>query len=211
MSAAIVFEDQLLIALDKPAGQPTIPGRGNVGEPLSEELARRLGAKVYVVHRLDRDASGLVVFAKNAKAHAELCRLFEARRVRKSYLAAVRGKVERPGEIAARLREFGSGRVGVDEKAGKHCLTRYKPREALRGATLLEVDLVTGRKHQIRAHLFSIGHPILGDRLYGEPRPVGGAPRLLLHAWKLAVHGGPLLTAEPGPDFASALASLRRA
>jgi 23S rRNA-/tRNA-specific pseudouridylate synthase len=139
-----------------------------------------------------------------------LCRQFEGRRVRKSYLAVVLGRVDSPGEISTKLREFGSGRVGVDEKGGKHCLTRFKPKELLRGATLLEVDLVTGRKHQIRAHLYSIGHPILGDPLYGEPRPVGGAPRLMLHAWKLAVHEGPILTAEPGPDFQAVLAQRGR-
>ena len=126
--ARIVFEDERLIAVDKPAGQASIPGRGDIGEPLSEELSRRLGRKVFVVHRLDRDASGLIVFAKTAAAHAELCGLFEGRRVRKSYLAAVSGRVDSSGEIATKLREFGSGRVAIDEKKGKACLTRYKPR-----------------------------------------------------------------------------------
>jgi tRNA pseudouridine32 synthase / 23S rRNA pseudouridine746 synthase len=206
----IIFEDERLLAVAKPAGQPTIPGRGDVGEALSDELSRLQGKKIFVVHRLDRTASGLVVFAKSATAHVELCGLFEKRRVRKTYLAAVLGKVPKAGEISSKLREFGSGRVGVDEKAGKHCLTRYKPKEPLGGATLLEIDLVTGRKHQIRAHLCSIGHPILGDDLYGEPRPVGGATRLMLHAWKLAIHQGPTLVCEPGPDFTSILKSRAR-
>ena len=154
-------------------------------------------------------SSGVVVFGLTAQAHARLCAHFESRRAKKLYWAAVRGKVSKAGAVDKPLREFGSGRVAVAASGGKPSMTRYRPLEALRGATLLEVGIVTGRRHQIRAHLYSAGHPILGDPLYGEPRPVGGAPRLMLHHLELALPGLPVLRAEPPADFSAVLAGLR--
>ncbi len=109
--APVVFEDAKLIAVNKPAGQATIPGRGDIGEPLNKELERRLGVKLWVVHRLDREASGLVVFAKDAETHKALCADFESRRADKTYLAAVKGVVAGEGRADAALKEFGSGRT----------------------------------------------------------------------------------------------------
>ena len=209
-AAPILFEDDALVAVSKPAGQPTIPGRGEIGEALNQELERRLGAKLYVVHRLDREASGLVVFAKDAETHRLLCAEFESRRADKSYLAAVSGALAGEGVVALPLKEFGSGRV-APAPDGKPSRTRWRALRALRGATLLRVDPETGRRHQIRAHLCAIGHPILGDPRYGPaPRPVGGAPRLMLHALTLRLEAGRTyeLTAAPPPDFESALAAL---
>jgi len=206
--ARIVFEDERLVAVDKPAGRPTIPGRGEIGEPVSAELERRLGRRVYVVHRLDREASGLLVLAKDAATHRLLCAEFEGRRARKSYLAAVAGALTGEGTIDAPLKEFGSGRV-APAPDGKPSLTRWRVLRGLRGAALLEVRPETGRKHQIRAHLASIGHPILGDPRYGPPpRPIGGAARLLLHARTLRLEAGRVyeLEAPPGADFEAALA-----
>ncbi|MDE2489795.1 MAG: RNA pseudouridine synthase [Elusimicrobia bacterium] len=207
--SAIVFEDERLVAAVKPAGRPTIPGRGDVGEPLNAELERRLGAKLLVVHRLDREASGLVVFAKDAAAHRELCAQFEGRRAKKAYLAVVSGALEGEGIVALALREFGSGRV-APAPDGKPSRTRWRTLRPLRGATLLRVEPETGRRHQIRAHLCALGHPILGDPRYGPPpRPVGGAPRLMLHALSLRVTAGGrdyALEAPPTEDFAAELA-----
>jgi RluA family pseudouridine synthase len=206
----IVFEDERIVAAAKPAGRPTIPGRGDIGEALSAELARRLGRKLYVVHRLDLESSGLVVFAKDAATHRTLCGLFESRAVKKTYLAAVAGVLTGEGTITLPLKEFGSGRVAPAED-GKKAATRWTVERTFKRATLLRVEPETGRKHQIRAHLCAIGHPILGDPRYGPPpRPVGGAPRLMLHALSLAFEAGKpyLLTAEPPRDFSTVLASL---
>lgn len=204
-SVTILYEDDDVVAAAKPAGQPTIPGRGDAAEgAFNLELEGVVGRKLFVVHRLDREASGLLLFAKTAAAHARLCAEFEGRRARKTYLALVDGSVAEPGEIEAPLKEFGSGRVGA-AAAGKASSTRYAPRAAGQGCTLLTVEPKTGRRHQIRVHLYSVGHAILGDPLYGSPRPVGGAPRLMLHALALGLSGLPPLICPPGPDFLAVL------
>jgi RluA family pseudouridine synthase len=203
----VLFEDEEALAVEKPAGRASIPGRGEIGEPVVTELERRLGRKLFVVHRLDRDASGLLLFAKTAAAHRRLSEAFEARLVRKTYLALVEGTVAADGVVDRPLRAFGSGRMGVAE-GGKPSMTRYKVRAPGRGCTLLSVEPVTGRRHQIRVHLYSIGHAILGDRTYGKPRPVGGVPRLMLHALELAAPGLAALVCPPGPDFDAVLKSL---
>ena len=200
----IVYEDAEVLAAEKPAGQPAIPGRGDIGAPFNAALEARLGRTLFIVHRLDRDAGGLMIFAKTAAAHARLCAQFESRKARKSYLALVEGVVALPGESDKPLRLFGSGRVGVGE-GGKPSVTKYSVRAAGRGCTLLTVEPVTGRRHQIRAHLYAAGHPILGDRLYGRDRPVGGAPRLMLHALGLALEGLPPLLCPPPGDFQAVL------
>lgn len=209
--APVLFEDERFIAAAKPAGQASIPGRGDIGEPLNKELERRLGARVWVAHRLDREASGLIVFAKTAAAHALLCEDFERRRADKSYLAVCAGTLAGEGRADQPLKEFGSGRV-APSKDGRHSLTRWRAERALKGATLLKVEPLTGRRHQIRAHLAALGHPLLGDPLYGPPpRPVGGAPRLMLHAHALVLPSAGLeLRCEPGPDFEAVLLSLRK-
>ena len=136
---------------------------------------------------------------------------FEERRVRKTYLAVVQGEVRKNGKVDAALREFGSGRIGVDP-SGKPSATRYWVRLNYPDATLLRVEPLTGRRHQIRAHLYHLGHPILGDTLYGKERPVGGAPRLMLHSHDLAFKhpSGDLvkLSVEPGDDFLEVLKKL---
>ena len=225
----IIHEDQHLIVVNKPAGQLVIPGRGEdkaplrppgfegQGKPLVDQVSSYIRKKAYVVHRIDRETSGLVAFAKDAKTHRELSMLWEGRppspdsgrkareqakasadspllfvsdegrRVQKIYLAWVLGKMEKKqGLLDYPLRAFGSGRIGVDPK-GKPSQTRFKVLKTQDGVSLLEVELLTGRRHQIRVHLYHAGHPILGDPLYGQERPVGGAPRLMLHAWRLLI------------------------
>jgi RluA family pseudouridine synthase len=206
MRLRVVYEDGRVLALDKPSGQAVIPGRGLDAEPLSLQAGRVLGAKVFVVHRLDRGASGLVLFAKDAATHRDLSLLFEGRRMHKLYLALVQGSLGADGAVDRPLRAFGSGRMGLGE--GKASLTRYRALGHTEQASLLEVAPETGRRHQIRVHLHSVGHPILGDPLYGKDRPVGGVPRLMLHAWRLDFE---LNRAEyrlcvlPGADFLAVL------
>jgi RluA family pseudouridine synthase len=203
----IIYEDEAVLALCKPSGTPSIPGRGEIGEALSAAAARHTGGKLFTVHRLDRDASGLIIFAKDAAAHRLLCARFEAREAEKTYLALVLGELRGEGLIDAPLKEFGSGRVAAHAQ-GKPSRTRWKALRGLSNSTLLEVSPLTGRRHQLRAHLYGLGHPILGDRRYGRPVPVGGAPRLMLHALSLSLLGpkGPLsLRAEPTADFLAVL------
>jgi RluA family pseudouridine synthase len=205
----VIYEDARLIALGKPSGLLVIPGRGAGEDPaLNLLLEQRLGARIFVVHRIDREASGVVLFAKDAEAHRLLCASFAARAARKKYLALVQGLAPEQGSVDSPIRAFGSGRMGADP-GGKPSLTRWRRLAALRGASLLEVEPETGRRHQIRAHLYSIGHPILGDPLYGNDRPVGKFPRLMLHSLELSLahpDGSLLRLRAPEPaDFLRAL------
>jgi tRNA pseudouridine32 synthase/23S rRNA pseudouridine746 synthase len=201
----ILHEDDYLIVLNKPAGQIVIPGRGaNEREPLVRQVDQYLGAKAYIVHRLDKETSGVILFAKDAATHRDLNIQFERREVHKVYFAVVQGIVERDGNIQQPIRQFGSGRVGIDSK-GQAALTNYRVIERFKDCTLLEIVPETGRRHQIRVHLYAVGHPILGDPLYGQHRPVGGAARLMLHAYEITFRhpSGAIVTfrAEPGADW----------
>jgi tRNA pseudouridine32 synthase/23S rRNA pseudouridine746 synthase len=212
----IVHEDERLVVVAKPAGQATAPGGGIADRAsLQAQVSAYVGGRAFIVHRLDRDTSGLIVFAKDADTHRRLSLAFEGREVAKTYLALVDGKIDATGgEVVQPLRSFGSGRVGVDP-AGKEAITRFALRERLPEVDLLEVWPVTGRRHQIRAHLYAIGHPILGDTLYGARRPVGGAARLMLHSLELVLpdpeHGTLVLRAEPPADFEEILQAHRHA
>ena len=202
MAVEILHEDERLIAVAKPAGQTTAPGGGiEPAETLQARVAAHIGGRAYIVHRLDRETSGVIVFAKTAESHRELSQQFESREVTKRYLALVDGHVPgRRGVISDPLREFGSGRVGVDP-AGRESRTEWSLRERLPDSDLLDVTPLTGRRHQIRVHLYSMGHPVLGDTRYGDSRPVGGASRLMLHALELVLADGLVLRAEPPADF----------
>lgn len=182
----IVKEGPDLLVVNKPSGLLTMPARGDLARAkhLVGLLHQRFG-KVFVVHRLDRDASGLILFARTEKAHRYYSGLFETRAVEKHYLVAAEGRVaEKRGEIDKPLKERGSGRVSVAFD-GKAAVTRYEVLERHKTATVLDVSISTGRRHQIRAHLYSIGNPVIGDRLYGDGVKQAKYPRLMLHAWKL--------------------------
>lgn len=209
----MLFEDARLLAVDKPAGRVVVAGRGEVGTPLVAELSLGAGRKLFVVHRLDRETSGVLLLAKDPATHRELCALFEARSVEKSYLALAAGAVAGPLVLDLPLAEFGSGRVGV-RVGGKPSLTEVRPVESIgTRATLVEARPRTGRRHQVRAHLYAAGHPILGDPLYGRPgEPAQRAPRLMLHAASLAFELGGrrfAVSAASPADFEGWLATLR--
>lgn len=208
----LLLETPRVIAVAKPAGQLVIPGRGPAtGRTLQQETEEHLGAKLWVVHRLDAAASGVVLFARDAEAHRDLNRAFETREVEKKYLAVVRGVVDRDGGIRSAIKQFGSGRMGV-HKHGLASHTEFHVLQRMPAASLLDVSIETGRRHQIRVHLYSIGHPIMGDPLYGEPRPIGGLTRLMLHAVSISVDtlatGKLSVRCDPDAEFQSLLKSL---
>ncbi len=191
----VVLEDEHLIVVDKPAGVVVHPGAGNPSGTLAQALADRARGgperdRRGIVHRLDRDTSGLLVVAKSEAVHAELQRMIRAREVERRYLALVEGRPgARSGTIDAPLGRDRARRTTVSTNTDKprSAVTHFDTLEALGRTTLLEVTLETGRTHQIRAHLAAIGHPVCGDPRYGGAAPGRrlGLERQFLHAHAL--------------------------
>ena len=228
MPLVIVYEDEDVLVINKPAGLVTHPGPGHSSGTLVNALLARGGVEAYgnvagderpgIVHRLDRDTSGLIVIARNDRAQAALMAQLKARRVKKTYLALVHGALPAEvGRIEAPIgrdpRQF--GRMAVIA-SGKAAVTGYTVRQRLAGWTLVEVDLHTGRTHQIRVHFASIGHPVAGDPVYatgGARRGPDGLDRLFLHSWKIefaSPSGDKVVRAEAAlpPDLERVLAGL---
>ncbi|MEE4376596.1 MAG: RluA family pseudouridine synthase [Candidatus Competibacteraceae bacterium] len=181
-----LFETTDLLAVDKPAGLASIPERDATKESLLITLSASIGQKLYVVHRLDKEVSGVILFAKNTDMHRHLNELFANRAVKKTYLALAHGRLEQnSGTIDKPLRAFGSGRVGVDPVRGKPSFTEYSIEERIGAYTLLKAMPLTGRRHQIRAHFFHLGHPLVGDPRYGDNRLQKHFSRLMLHAQRI--------------------------
>ena len=230
---SILHEDKDLVVVDKAAGMVVHPGAGHASGTLVNALLHRVkdlagvGGELRpgIVHRLDKDTTGCLVVAKHDKALVALQKAFKSRAVDKTYLALVHGT---PKAAEARIETL-YGRHPVNRqrftgkvKEGKPALTVYRVREVFDGAALVEVDLLTGRTHQIRVHLSEAGHPLLGDALYGAGRkPKGLADmaqdfigRQALHAWTLSFPhprtGKTLHVEAPLPeDFTAALELLR--
>lgn len=181
----VIRETREWVAVNKPAGIPTQPARDRKQRSLEELMRARYGA-IWLVHRVDTQTSGVVVFARTREAAARLSSLFASREIRKTYLAVVEGAV--PHELTIETP------IG-----GKDAHTVVRPLRQLEGMTLIEAEIRTGRMHQIRVHMKSVERPVVGDRRYGSTMP---APRMLLHAWKLAHagFGGELVAPAPG-DF----------
>ncbi|HUW36213.1 MAG TPA: 23S rRNA pseudouridine(1911/1915/1917) synthase RluD [Rhodocyclaceae bacterium] len=230
IALTVVHEDADILVIDKPAGLVVHPGSGNRAGTLLNALlhhAPGLAAipRAGIVHRLDKDTSGLLVVAKTLAAQTDLVRQLQARSVRRHYLALVHGKVLHGGTVDAPIGRHPTQRVKMAVVAGgREARTHYQVRERFAQATLLECRLETGRTHQIRVHLASIGHPLVGDPTYGRrgltrgaaDAPLSAFPRQALHAWRLAlVHPGSgieLAWESPLPaDFAELLAHLKRA
>ena len=193
----ILYQDADVVIVNKPCGMVVHPAAGNEDGTLVNALLYHvhdlsgIGGEMRpgIVHRLDKDTSGLILIAKNDRAHAALSEQFKARTMEKHYRAVAFGNfTEDAGLIDAPI-----ARHPVDRKKmaivpnGKPSQTEWKVLERLKGATSLDVHLLTGRTHQIRVHMHSIGHPLLGDRIYAPNiRTSVHIPRLMLHAYSLA-------------------------
>jgi tRNA pseudouridine32 synthase/23S rRNA pseudouridine746 synthase len=202
-SELVLYQDDALLIANKPAGLLAVPGRGADKQDCLIARLQSSFPDALVVHRLDMATSGLMVFARGAAMQRSLSQLFQERQVSKRYVAIVSGRLKNEtGEIALPLICDWPNRPKqkVDHALGKPSLTRYRTLGLDGGNTRVELEPVTGRSHQLRVHMAEVGHPILGDPLYGD---VASAPRLLLHAAMLAfahpVSGAPLNFTSPPP------------
>ncbi len=187
---AVVREDDFLLALDKPSGLLCVPGRGPDKQDCLAARAQARWPDAQVVHRLDMATSGLWLMGRGPAMQRALSMAFEARRVHKSYVAVVAGRLAPPGTAD------GWGLIDlplaadwprrpmqkVDRVHGRASRTRWRVLGHDGDSTRVELEPLTGRTHQLRVHLMALGHPILGDALYAPPGVQGRAPRLLLHA-----------------------------
>ncbi len=170
----IVYEDEDVMVIDKPPGMPTHPSAGHHGDTLANGLAyyfkSRGEDRVFrAVNRLDKDTSGLMAVAKNKYAHARLCDEIADGELRRKYTAIVCGDIQEDGVIDAPIGRTDTSAIKREVRSdGQRAVTHYKVIERLGDYTLLEMELETGRTHQIRVHMAHIGHPLLGDWLYGE-------------------------------------------
>jgi 23S rRNA pseudouridine1911/1915/1917 synthase len=217
---AVRYEDDDLLVVDKPAGVVVHPARGHASGTLSQALAGVAAGgedgRAGIVHRLDRDTSGLLVVARSVEAHRRLKGALQAREITRDYVALVEGRPPaRTGTIEApigRDRRVRT-RMSTDTDAPRDAVTHFEVAEALPRTTLLNVRLETGRTHQIRVHLQAIGHPVAGDPEYGTPGRLG-LERQFLHAARLAFAqpftGASIDVASPLPgDLAAALGLAR--
>lgn len=210
LDLAVLYEDDSLIVINKPPGMVVHPTYRNTSGTLLNgllwRLRRRDGIVPSIITRLDKHTSGLVLVALTPDVHARVQREAEAGRVRKEYLAIVRGTPRPPsGTIALPLaRSPEDRRLVIVTLAGQASETRYEVLSSGRDHSLVRCELVTGRTHQIRVHFAAVGHPIVGDPTYGEPHDA--LSRQALHAWRLTlahpVSGTPLEAEAPIPaDF----------
>jgi 23S rRNA pseudouridine1911/1915/1917 synthase len=221
---SVVYEDAHLIVLNKPPGLVVHPAPGNYTGTLVNALLYHYGSlpssgpgpqgsereRAGIVHRLDKDTSGIMVVARTHEALRSLSMQFKSRIVRKKYLALVRGVIKKgSGTIEAGLGRHVKERkkISVHTHKAREAVTLYKVKERFRDATLVEVEIKTGRTHQIRVHMSHIAHPILGDRTYGGSRAEkpgeAAIPRQMLHAESLSLlhpaTGHPMTFSAPPP------------
>lgn len=219
----VLYEDEALLVINKPAGLVVHPGNGNwTGTMLNALLhhAPELAgvARAGIVHRLDKDTSGLLVVARTLTAQTALVRQLQARTMGRHYLALAAGVVRQSGTVCARIGRHPVQRTKMAvTQNGREAVTHYTVRERLRATTLLECRLETGRTHQIRVHMAHLGHPLVGDALYNPRRLPGAAGafgRQALHAWQLHLqhplrHEPMQWQASLPEDFSRLLAALR--
>ncbi|WP_018410201.1 RluA family pseudouridine synthase [Methyloversatilis thermotolerans] len=190
----IVFEDDTVLVINKPAGLVVHPGSGVADGTLLNALLHHDAAlqkvpRAGIVHRLDRDTSGLLVVARTVEAQVDLVRQLQARTVSRRYIAVASGTLRGEGSVDAPIgrNPVQRTRMAVVATGGKPACTHYRAMQALDHATLVECRLETGRTHQIRVHMAHIGHALLGDEVYASRTVAGRFSRQALHAWRLGL------------------------
>ena len=192
-----IYEDEHLLVLDKPSGLLSVPGRGPDKQDCLSKRVQDRYADALVVHRLDQDTSGLLIMARGIEAQRRISRAFETRQVHKRYVAVVAGNplltasaptdegwytVEGPI-----LLDWERRPIHIIHPDGKPSRSLWRSLQVGQAASLIELEPFTGRTHQLRVHMQSLGHPILGDSLYAPPEVLAMSPRLMLHAQTLAL------------------------
>jgi tRNA pseudouridine32 synthase / 23S rRNA pseudouridine746 synthase len=190
----VVYVDDALLVLHKPAGLLTVPGRGEAKQDCLSQRAQQAYPEALVVHRLDRDTSGLVVMARGLAAQRAINLAFEKRQVDKRYEAVVMGllplgEMWQTIDLPLLVDWPNRPKRTVNHAQGQHARTRWRCTaiDTLRGCSRVELEPVTGRTHQLRVHMQALGHPILGDTLYAPPEALALSARLQLHACTLCL------------------------
>ena len=201
-----VHIDDDILVVEKPSGLLSVPGRGPEKADCLTSRVQASYPEALSVHRLDMETSGLIVLARNQDMHRALSRSFEARQIEKTYIARIVGRLApETGQVDLPLMKDWPNRPlqKVDMREGKPSLTHWKTLEHTDSTTRVALTPHTGRTHQLRVHMNAIGHPILGDLLYGTRQSRACAPRLQLHASRLSfthpVSGAPLVLQSPAP------------
>jgi 23S rRNA pseudouridine1911/1915/1917 synthase len=223
----VLYQDADVVVVDKAAGMVVHAGAGHSSGTLVNALLHHLGTlseingdRPGIVHRIDRDTSGLLIVARTDSAHQSLAAQFQDRRVEKVYLALCHGKMGRQeGRVTTPIARDPVRRTRMTTKiaSGRNALTEYRVLEQFEKLSYLEIRIGTGRTHQIRVHLSSIGHPVFGDKLYGAPGAVAGLPvldRFFLHAHRIGFQspstGNRIEVESPlAPELESVLSRLR--
>ena len=204
---SIVYQDDDLLIVNKPSGLLTVPGKDPKHADCLIARINRVFPTAKIVHRLDMATSGIICLAMHKEAHRNLSIQFQDRKTAKRYIARVFGKLEQEtGSVDLPLICDWPNRPKqmVDHDNGKPSLTHFKVLEYEGNATRVELTPITGRSHQLRVHMLSLGHPILGDKLYAHPEAFAMAPRLQLHAEMLTLAhpaSGETLVFEAAPEF----------
>ncbi|GBL34440.1 ribosomal large subunit pseudouridine synthase D [Filimonas sp.] len=175
MKPDILYEDDHYIIVNKPSGLLSIPDRHNAAIPSVTGILRDLYPSVFIIHRLDKDTSGILCFAKDEETHRYTSQLFEHREVKKNYIGIVHGNLaEESGIIEDAIMEHPviKGKMIIHQKQGKPSITKFEVLESFGLYSFVKFDILTGRTHQIRVHMQNYGHPIVCDPVYGKPDPV---------------------------------------
>ena len=211
----IIYQDKHILVIDKPAGLPVLPDGWEKDAPyLLKKLESDYG-KLWVVHRLDKTTSGVIIFARDAETHRVLNLQFENHEAEKIYHALIQGNPkwsEKTAKHPLRVNVGHKHRTAVDDKNGKPSETQFKIMKRYQASALIEASPKTGRTHQIRVHAYALGHPLLGDTLYGaEETDIITRPALHAHSLSIHLNGEQRPFKAPYPnDFRMALERLKR-